>query len=230
MGCTQGIHSVRYIKRIDLELRFKGRVCLHKDGRSDCWQKAQDHDQALDTDVHARIILRLPLQQFYLCGAQFTPGSNFQPFQVNLSYRCTNESQREQAHRRGHMTDLAFLAFAYFDLKPTSWAMRRDRLGSGWQIRGGHNADFGGKGREIFELYSPRELNQFVFRQLTLHQYPIRFLDILLRIRQFFDQRSVICQQQQAFTVSVQASGRVDVRYIDELLEGRMPRAFIGEL
>ena len=59
--------------------------------------------------------------------------------------------------------------------------------------------------------------------------YP-RVLDVMFRVGQAFDESTIISKQQQAFAVTIQTPCRVDIRYVNELLESRMTCASTGEL
>src|SRR5215213_194157 len=128
------------------------------------------------------------------------------------------------------MTDLALLPLTEFELKPRGGTMRSHRFGAPWQIKAGKEASFRRQSQITLELNPPLQLHQLCLRRFPFHHNPVGLLNMMLRISQALDQRTVVGEKQQAFTVAIQTTRRIDAWHINILLQRGMTCAFIREL
>jgi hypothetical protein len=84
-----------------------------------------------------------------------------------------DQPQGWQTNRRGHMADLAFLAFPQFDLYLGSGTMGSHRLGAREQPRLRKAASLRGQCNKIFQWNPTLDLSKLLRSRIAFHYYPI---------------------------------------------------------
>ncbi len=144
-----------------------------------------------------------------------------------------DQAQGRQSDRCGHAAHLAVAAFRNTQLQPGGWnALAEPYRRVTWPQPIGcrfEGAHLGRPRGSILELYAPAQGGECIITRHAFDFGEIGLDLVMARIGDAMGECTIVGQQQQAFGIHVQASGRIDVFFPDVVGQGRTPLG-VGEL
>ncbi len=123
----------------------------------------------------------------------------------------------------GHAPYLPVTAFPQYQLDPDSRhaLAETDRRGPGPETCWFRDEPCpGGQGGAVMQTDARTQSLQISFRGNAFHLYPISLRQLVARMADTLLQFAVIREYHQSFTIRIQAPGRIDVFYRNEVSEG----------